>query len=240
MDLKEKTILGDEELSHWYYVSKGKALLRILKDSEAVDILDVGAGSGVFSKILIDAGICKSAICVDPGYPEERKEVYRGRPITFARSIDRLNQSLILMMDVLEHVDDDAGLLRRYVRRMPAGARVLVTVPAFQCLWSGHDAFLGHKRRYTRRMVEECMREVGLAILDIRFFFSLLLPVVALIRRMDRRSLEAGGKRAESMLKNYPEPLNRLLVLIHDFERATAFRFNKLAGLSIFCLSEKK
>ena len=62
------------------------------------------------------------------------------------------------MMDVLEHVDNDAGLVRHYATKVPSGAHFLVTVPAFRFLWSGHDVFLEHKRRYTLAEIEQTMR----------------------------------------------------------------------------------
>ena len=61
---------------------------------------------------------------------------------------------LLLYMDVLEHVDDDLGLLTAYLDQLERGGRVLITVPAFDFLWSNHDIFLEHKRRYTLKQVE--------------------------------------------------------------------------------------
>lgn len=66
MDLKEEDILGESIYEHWYYISKGQALHHFLGDINTPEILDVGAGSGVFSRQLLDKGICKSAVCLDP------------------------------------------------------------------------------------------------------------------------------------------------------------------------------
>jgi 2-polyprenyl-3-methyl-5-hydroxy-6-metoxy-1,4-benzoquinol methylase len=66
MDLKEEEILGEKIFEHWYYVSKGRAMLDFLGKGTAVkEILDVGAGSGIFSKQLLDKGVCSSAVCLD-------------------------------------------------------------------------------------------------------------------------------------------------------------------------------
>src|SRR5262245_27886797 len=111
MDLKEEDILGDSIAAHWYYVSKGRALRRFLGDMRVDEVLDVGAGSGVFSRELLQHDVCASAVCVDPNYPAERSEVHLGKPIRFVRSVPRTTQKLVLMMDVLEHVSDDVGLL---------------------------------------------------------------------------------------------------------------------------------
>ena len=77
---------------------------------------------------------------------------------------------LVLMMDVLEHVDDDRGLLRHYAAKVPPGAHFVVTVPAFGFLWSGHDVFLEHKRRYRLTEIETVMRDAGLAVARGAYF----------------------------------------------------------------------
>jgi hypothetical protein len=240
MDVKEASILGDKAISHWYYVAKGRALIDMLKSINVPEVLDVGAGSGVFTKILIQAGICQSAICVDPAYREESVEYHLGRPIRFVRSIENVNPSLVLIMNVLEHVDNDMGLLRQYSESMSAGGKVLVTVPAFKFLWSGHDVFLGHLRRYTMPEIERKMRMSGLSILSSRYFFGTLLPLAALVRINNRHRQASGSCKAASMLKKYPPKLNKLLTYIHDVERRFLFPFNRIAGLTIFCLAEKR
>ena len=89
MDVKEERILGGDPTRHWYYKAKFKALLDILKPVAVTDILDVGAGSGVFSKMMIQAGKCEHAICLDPAYPCDSVEQYHGHSIRYVRSIDR-------------------------------------------------------------------------------------------------------------------------------------------------------
>ena len=105
MDLKEENILGDAIHEHWYYVSKGRAMRQVLGRLRTKEVLDVGAGSGIFSRQLLDHGVAESAICVDPLYEEERTQSHNGRPIAFVRQVDDVRQNLVLMMDVLEHVD---------------------------------------------------------------------------------------------------------------------------------------
>lgn len=233
MDLKEEQILGDSIYGHWYYVSKGRALCAFLGGIRANEVLDVGAGSGIFSKTLLDSGIVKGAICVDPYYKEDRSVGHNGKPITFLRGVKSVPQNLVLMMDVLEHVDDDAALLKQYLPQK--GGYVLITVPAFRFLWSGHDVFLEHKRRYTAAGIEDAARRAGLEVVKTRYFFGLLFPAIAAIRTLKR----ARHAPAKSDLKPCPAWLNRALIFIHDFERKTLFPLNKLAGLSVFCLCRR-
>ena len=240
MDLKEAAILGDSLDSHWYYTSKGRALLQMLNGVRGDSVLDVGAGSGVFARQLLDAGVCRRAVCVDTRYPNERVERYNDGEIRFTPKANGVEADIILMMDVLEHVDDDVSLVRQYIESMPSGSKVLVTVPAFDFLWSGHDVFLGHRRRYTLFSIENCLQTAGLSILRSRFFFGALFPAVFCMRLVNRWQSKHGTLDARSALRLYPPPINRALIYIHDCERVLLFPFNRLAGLTIFCLAEKR
>ena len=240
MDLKEEEILGDKIYSHWYYIAKGRALLQFLRGIKVSEVLDVGAGSGIFSKQLLDKDFCESAVCVDPGYDDESKEQHNGKPLEFRKSLDKTTQNLVLMMDVLEHVEDDVALLKEYSETMEEGGYVLITVPAFKFLWSGHDVFLEHFRRYTDASLRETVEKSGLKVVKSRYFFGSLFPMVALIRLTKKLLLRSGKIEAKSEMSLYPEWLNKTLIGIHDIERHSLFHINKLAGLSIFCLCRKQ
>ncbi len=237
MDVKEEAILGPAIKDHWYYVSKGRALRGFLGEKAVEEVLDVGAGSGEFTRQLLDHGLAERGLCVDPAYEAERVDSHNGHEIAFVRKVDEVSQRLILMMDVLEHVDDDLGLLRAYTDRMPTDGRVLITVPAFQFLWSGHDVFLEHRRRYTLSELEQVVREAGLRVVRGRYFFGALFPLVAAIRVGDRLRQRAGKTEAKSQLKSASPFVNETLVRIHDAERVTLFPINRLAGLTAFCLA---
>ncbi len=239
MDIKEEEILGEEIYRHWYYVSKGRAMRKFLGDIEVPEVLDVGAGSGIFSRQLLDEDICKSAVCVDPNYAVEKTEDYNGKKIKFVTSVKNSCHTLVLMMDVLEHVIDDVALLRYYADSMAAGGYIFITVPAFQFMWSGHDIFLEHYRRYTIKTIEAVVEKAGMTPIRSRYFFASLFPAVVAIRLIKKIMLERREMAPVSDLKLYPEWLNSMLISIHDMERYTFFPFNKVFGLSVFCLCRK-
>jgi len=201
--------------------------------------VDVGAGSGVFARQLLDAGLCESAICVDPNYAEERTESHHGKSIRFVRSTGSHPHALILMMDVLEHVADDCAFLESYVAGMDIGDPVFITVPAFQFVWSGHDVFLEHYRRYTLETLEALVRKSGLTPVRSCYFFGSLFPFVAANRLIKRMLWDQGALEANSELRQYPKWINRTLIAVHDVERRMFFGLNKLFGLSVFCLCRK-
>jgi len=87
--------------------------------------------------------------------------------------------ALVLLMDVLEHVPDEGGFLAGLLARPLLGpaTHVVVTVPAFQALFSSHDVFLKHYRRYTRRQLRRALEGAGLRVVAGGYIFSSLLPI---------------------------------------------------------------
>jgi len=232
MDLKEEDILGSDIGRHWYYRSKAAALRSMVSALKPRRLLDVGAGSGFFSRHLLD-GDAQSALCVDLGYERDRDETVRGKPVLYRRDCGVTDCDLVLMMDVLEHVDDDAGLVRHYAEKVPAGAHFLVTVPAFRLLWSGHDVFLEHKRRYRLAEIEKTMSDAGLEVVKGAYYFGLVFPLAAAVRLATR-----GDAQPRSSLKKHGALTNSVLTAACAFE-LPLFAMNRLAGLSAFVLARK-
>ena len=239
MDLKEEDAFGGDPASHWYYISKARAIQSMLGDRRDEPILDVGAGSGVFSKMLIADGLAARATCVDPHYSDDWLLHGQEENVAFARSIETTDASIVLMMDVVEHVEDDVGLIAHYAGRTPDNATFLLTAPAFNFLWSSHDDFLDHKRRYTRESLETSVIAAGLEVVETRYFFGMLFPAVAALRLVGR-ALGNDKHATRSALKTAPSWLNKALVGVHDLERVAMFPFNKVGGVTVMCLARKK
>jgi len=236
LDLKELEQIDSGGLQHWYYRSKFLAVKHLIRNIRAEKILDVGAGSGIFSKMLLMDNFSRSAYCLDTGYKYDRAEFINGKKILYINNIDLITQNLVLFMDVMEHVHDDTAFLREYVEKMPDGCYVLISVPAFMFIWSQHDTFLNHQRRYSRTQLEKVICESGLDLIDTRFFFGLIFPLAACLRILSRFRKK---EEAKSDLVPCPPWLNRSLIHIHDLESKTLFRINKWFGLTLFCLAKK-
>jgi SAM-dependent methyltransferase len=235
MDLKEQDLLGEDIASHWYYRAKSAALRRLVRGLPTRHVLDVGAGSGFFSRELLARTPAREATCVDPGYAEERDETVAGKPIRFRRETPEADADLVLLMDVLEHVRDDRELLATCARRVRGGAHVVITVPAFDRLWSTHDVFLGHERRYTLPEVEALVASAGLAVVRGAYYFGLVFPLAA-ARRLVRGRVPAGEPRSD-LGRHWP-PVNAALFAACRLE-LPFMRWNRLAGLTVCCLARK-
>jgi SAM-dependent methyltransferase len=233
MDLKEEDILGAGIGRHWYYRSKAAALRRMVGGLDPRRILDVGAGSGFFSRHLLAESGAQSALCVDIGYPTDRDDSEADKPVRYRRDTGPTDCDLVLMMDVLEHVDDDRGLVSHYAGKVPAGAHFLVTVPAFRFLWSGHDVFLEHKRRYRLGEIEAAMVDAGLKVVRGAYYFGFVFPLAAAVRLTTRNTTEP-----RSSLKKHGALTNGILTTVCAAE-LPLFPVNRLAGLSAFVLARK-
>ena len=98
---------------------------------------------------------------------------------------------LVTSMDVIEHLDDDAALAE-YRRVVRPGGRVLLTVPAYQWLWSDHDTWAAHRRRYSRRTLVAAVAPLGPRPRRVTYFNSFLVPPAAVLRRTPARRLVKG------------------------------------------------
>jgi SAM-dependent methyltransferase len=236
MDLKETDILGDGIGEHWYYHAKSRAVTALLQGLAPSSILDIGAGSAFFSRFLLQHTPAHEAWCVDISYGADSDQLEHGKTIHFRRSVEAADCDLVLLMDVLEHVDDDAGLLRACIDTVPSGATVLISVPAFQFLWSGHDEFLEHKRRYTLRQLEDLVRRCGLHIRRGFYYYAAVFPLAAALRLAQRQ--RADGEPPASQLRRHGMLVNATLKALCAIERPF-MTSNRLGGLTVFCLARK-
>jgi SAM-dependent methyltransferase len=162
---------------HWWWRAREAALVELLTDLQPGEgwgrILDVGCGDGLFFDRLLTMGdvegIEPDAALVDAKGPH-RARIHvcpfdeRFRP---ARPY-----SLILMLDVLEHLDDPAGALRHAASLLTEEGRLVATVPAFNLLWTTHDVLNHHRLRYTRSTFRKAAETAGLEISQARYWFQ--------------------------------------------------------------------
>ncbi len=237
MDLKETDALGNAIYNHWYYRSKARAIAQLLGQTNITTILDVGAGSGYFSRYLLAHSEAKESWCIDINYNDDTDTDEAGKPVHFRRNIGILNADLVLLMDVLEHVDDDIGLLSEYIQKVPNGAQFIISVPAFQFIWSSHDVFLDHKRRYRLTQLEEVVEKAGLKIKRGAYYFGAVFPIAATIRVVNK-IFKTREEQYHSQLKLHHPCTNGFLTLLSSAE-LYVMKNNRIAGLTAFCLAEK-
>jgi SAM-dependent methyltransferase len=233
MDLKEIDILGNEIFSHWYYKSKAMTLHKLLGNINGNKFLDIGAGSGFFSRFFLQNTGAECSTCVDPAYPKEYSETIAGKQLHFAQSIESSDADIILMTDVLEHIEDDISFLRSYKEKTKDNARFLITVPAFQFLWSGHDVFLGHYRRYTLKQLENIIRKAGLTPQLGCYYFANVFPAACATRLLSFHK-----NKVQSSLSQHSVLVNKILMTLCRVEHLYV-KWNRLLGLTACCVARR-
>jgi SAM-dependent methyltransferase len=202
-------------------------------------VLDAGCGSGRTLQELVDYGAV-SGIELDPdaaaaaaskGYGEVRV----GRLEELPWEDDTFE--LITCLDVIEHTPDDRATLTELRRVTKPGGWLLVTVPAYQALWSLHDVANHHYRRYGRRALRRAAVETGWRVRRLTSFNGILLPPAAVVRLAER------GRRIDSdytpQLELGPAWLNAVLEQPLRLEARWLARGGTLpAGLSLLAVLE--
>ena len=120
----------------------------------------------------------------------------------------------MLLLDVIEHLEDDVAALQAARRLLTEGGVLVVTVPAYPWLWSGHDAALGHRRRYVAEGLRRLVEGAGYRVERLTYFNTVLFPAIAATRLYKRWR---GDDRHD--LRRPGPTLNRLLEMLFALER---------------------
>jgi SAM-dependent methyltransferase len=87
---------------------------------------------------------------------------------------------LIFLFDVLEHIDDEVQFLKAVIHHLAPSGRLVMNVPAGQCVYSNYDRADGHKRRYSFRSLKFAAERSGLGVVRWTYWGLPLLPLVIL------------------------------------------------------------
>jgi SAM-dependent methyltransferase len=228
------------ETTHWWFVARREILLAYLAarvpPHSSTQLLDVGCGTGAILGSLserygaagIDASPQAVAFCLKRGLPR----VSVGNLADIAAGVQ---YEVITLLDVIEHIDDDLGVLRDAHVRLRDNGRILITVPAFPSLWSVHDELNHHKRRYTRSGLRHVVSSAGFEVMDLTYFNTLLFPV-ALLRRYAAKLTHA--RTADDLVVPSPT-INDFLKKVFSIERYLLPRTRLPFGLSLLCWAKK-
>ncbi len=151
---------------------------------------------------------------------------------------------LVTMLDVLEHLRDDRGALREVSRVLRPGGALVLSVPAYQKLWSAHDEALHHFRRYEWHGLRRLLRAGGFEVSLLSFAMSLMPPVAWLWRRLilpfqPRRPRHAQRHSEGAVLPDVSPALNRALIAYLKVEGKIIARRPLRFGTSLVAVATK-
>jgi SAM-dependent methyltransferase len=174
-------LMSDLEDSYWWYRARREIICDVVLRHllPGAEILDYGCGTGATAVKLRDAGFRISAADVS----DHALAACRAANLT---TIDLRQQQIpaasvdcVLACDVVEHVEKDVELMAEFRAALRPGGRLIVTVPAYEFLWSGEDYISEHVRRYTRSQLIKQAESAGFSPLWCSYFNTFLLPLVA-------------------------------------------------------------
>lgn len=235
-DYELQTLRAEDR--HWWYRGRRRVIRSVLARAglpAAARILDAGCGSGRNMVELASfgtvTGVELSPVSVDAARARGIGEVVMGSIGEMPFADDSFD--LAVCLDVIEHLPDDRGALRELRRAVAPGGSLLVTVPAYQWLWSSHDTINQHCRRYTRATLLAATSDAGWHCKRVTYFNSLLLPVAVALRVLERLRPEAPASSPDLWVP--PAPLNRMLEAPLNLEAAIIGRSGRglPAGLSL-------
>jgi SAM-dependent methyltransferase len=251
MDLCEKKAGYDQR--HPWESSRIGALMDILMNDallgRQVMVLDVGCGDGFVSRELHKTRRFNSITGVDTYLSGQQMAELSSQcaEITYYNDYRQLLEKgydLILMLDVIEHIENDKGFVSEIVSKyMATEGCILVTAPAFQSLFGSHDRFLKHYRRYSRKQLLSVLEGNNLECLLSGYLFVFLLPIrlffVLLEKIFRNRKDNESGVGAWGQGRVITRIFERLLALDHRLAIYFTRRGVMIPGLTVWALCKK-
>jgi SAM-dependent methyltransferase len=245
-------IMRRVEESHWWFVGRRRIISSFLErvygdlktegahgggQSSALNILDVGCGTGANLEMLAQFGEVKgvdvSAEALSFCHARGLTNVKQGE--AEALPYEENSFDLVTGLDVVEHLDNDLAGLKEMRRVLRRNGRALLFVPAFMFLWGVQDDVSNHRRRYTLKGLKRVLREAGLEVeratyVNLSFFAPILLG---------RLFMRATGLRPESENNLTIGFLNGVLGKLLGAESVPLRYFNFPFGVSIICVARR-
>ena len=223
---------------HWWWRARTEFIVETLRRLQPPagwkTILDIGCGDALFFDRLSEFGEVEG---VEPEADlVDEKNPYRSR--VHAGSFDDFHPgkqySLVLMLDVLEHIEKPVPTLRRALELLQPDGFFIATVPAFMSLWTSHDVLNRHFTRYTKPTFRAVASEAGLSIREERYIYHWTCPVKLLAHAGEQ---VLGSKPAPPKVP--PALINQPLYWLSRIEQKTISRLPMPFGSSLMVVGTK-
>jgi len=232
------------EYRHPWELSRYDCLLKtILTCPRRLDtVADIGCGDLFFTKKLASSYNGR-IFAVDKGFKEKPPVDTGNKNIIIKSDIKELEDNSIdiaILMDVLEHIENQNEFLTTLSKKLSEEAIIYITIPAFEHLFSGHDVFLKHQRRYSKKLLSAVLADNGFKIKRLFYFYSILY-IPRLFQLISTRLKKNMVGNITSWKKDEQSGLTRFIRSVLNLD----FRINKklgklsMFGLSLFAICKK-
>ena len=221
---------------HWWFQARKEIIDQIISNmglKKKNNILDFGAGSGVNLDMLEKYGLVD--VHEQNRYAKKiiQKKHKKIKNLYSTLKIKKNFYDLILVADVIEHIKKPKNLLKDLKKFLKKDGRILITVPAYQFLFSKKDEVLGHYRRYNKKLLKN---EVdGFKIENISYFNTFLCIPIVMMTLLNKLLKRDYIKEVETTPNSI---LNKLFYILFASEKYFIKYFNLPFGVSIYILAK--
>jgi 2-polyprenyl-3-methyl-5-hydroxy-6-metoxy-1,4-benzoquinol methylase len=230
--------MAEHGTTHWWYRARRDILASIIRRKVTLPptprILEIGCGTGHNLAMLGAFGDVDAIEIDDHSRGIASKRLGRdvgASPLPELNGVADQSYDMVAILDVLEHVDDDRAALKAIAQRLRPRGTILITVPQYPWMWSGHDVANHHFRRYTKATLRKAVADAGLKLTMLQSFNSLLFPLAAADRVFARVTGREGSDDALPAA-----PVNALFEKIFGLERYLVGRVPMPPGVSLVAL----
>ena len=227
---------------HWWFQGRRRIVLHVLQrfiENKKGQVLEIGCGSGANFEVLSQFGelyaVEMDETSRNAANQRNSTQVHNGH-LPDGINLSESSFDLVALLDVLEHIKEDKTALVAVSKLLNPGGCLIVTVPAFQFLWSHHDELNHHFRRYTKGCLNSLLREAGLTLLYTTYANFFLFPLMLAHRLLG--NLLPRKKNANIHVP--PPPVNRVLQAIFSRERHLMPTISYPFGSSVLALAQKQ
>lgn len=258
MDIKELNVNVKKNLhnNHPWEYARARVVMSLLKKylkQKDICAIDIGCGDIFFLNQFCKKNDVSTPIAVDTAFDDTvlSQLEFKNDKILFYDDISKVDlkgakANIIFIMDVLEHIEKDADFLNKIATSNFMGPEtvIMITVPAYNNLFSSHDKFVGHYRRYTQKTLQKTIKAAGLNCLDKGYFFTSLVLARAIQKCGEKikgapltEPNGAGGWNGGPLISKLYE-----LFLVCDFHFFRLFSYIglKMPGLSAYAICKLK
>ncbi|MFL2643301.1 MAG: class I SAM-dependent methyltransferase [Flavobacteriales bacterium] len=258
MDLVEKN--SNTSLRHPWEIARLKIIFnffeKYINHDDYYTILDMGCGDVYMAEKFIKKYSNIQYIGVDTAFTDEyinecnqnfkaqaieNIDLYKDINDIDVKKINKID--FIFLFDVIEHIDDDIGFLKKLTNYplLSNECLIFITVPSYNCLFSSHDVFIKHFRRYNSKMLKNIATICNIEVVQNgTFFFVLLFPrIIKVIKEKFLKSNKNKGIGEWKSSRFITNIIVFILYLDYMFLKSLRLLGVNMPGLSNYMICKK-
>jgi len=234
--------LYDLESTYWWHVGRmyiiDCQLSKLSQGSKKLKILNIGSGTGGTIPMLEKHGQVTNVDTSKEALDFLKKSGHKGTLVNGQKlPFEDASFDLITALDVVEHIKYDSKAVKEWSKVLKPGGSIVVTVPAYQWLWSQHDVINNHYRRYKRKQLRQIIESAGYSVTKSSYMIVFSFPLVVLSRFISK--LKGEDPEDYSSFVRVPHFVNSLFISLLKLEGKMQKHINFPFGTSVIVIGKK-